>query len=418
MSNLLTFTLYLYYGILILFLMLFRHAFSATLDLTSTTHMQVYEDERDNSFLTLREYLDFNVSSYKDRLSLYSSGWFRIDLDDTENGDRSNDELLYAYLSYRPLANHQLIFHVGRHFVYEGVASEQIDGLSARWEILPMIGVSAYAGAPLETKFDDRESDYIFGGRLFFRLPQRAEAGLSYLQEDNDGSSYREEFGVDLWLQPLRWLELRGESRRNQRRDAWSEHAYSLNVFPAEQLTLSAFVSHTDYDAAFSATTLSAFLPQFVGVDEELTKIGWSAEYAWNDWLSSVVDFTRYDYDTQGRAHFFGLSLRASLADLNLAAGASAHRMDGDTKRLRYYKVRFYATKTFNALELSADTVHLNYDASFDGLNHLYTFSGSLAYKLTDSLVLSSSIYYSKNPDFDQEVKTFLKIAYHFEKEI
>ena len=413
-----TFMRPLSYGMSILLFALHHHAFAATLDLTSTTHAKVYEDARDNSFLTLREYLDFNVVGYKDRLSLYSSGWFRVELDDTENGDRSNDELLYAYLSYRALANHQLIFNLGRHFVYEGVASEQIDGVSARWEILPMIGVSAYAGAPLETKYDDRKSDYIFGGRLFLRLPQRAEVGLSYLQEDNDGSSYREEFGVDLWLQPLHWLEVRGESRRNERTDAWSEHAYSLNIFPVRKLTLSAFASHTDYGAAFLATTLSAFLPPFVGDGEELTKIGGSAEYAWNDWLSSVADFTRYDYDIQGRAHLFGLAWRAHVADLGLAAGASLHRMDGDAKRLRYVQVRLYASKTFNALELSVDTVHLNYDASFDGVNHTYALSGSLAYKLTDALVLSSSIYYSKNPDFNQEVRAFLKIAYHFEKEI
>jgi hypothetical protein len=411
-------TLSLFYGMFILLLPLYREAFPAELDLTSTTHLQEYEDPRDNNFLTLRQYLDFNVIGYNDRLSLYSNGWFRLELDDTENGDRSNDELLYAYLSYRPLADHTLVFNLGRHFVYEGLASEQIDGVSARWEILPMLGVSAYAGVPLEPDFDDRESDYIFGGRLFLRLAQRAEVGLAYLQEDNDGSSYREEMGVDVWLRPLHWLELRGESRRNQRTHDWSEHAYSLNVFPVEKLTLSTFVAYTDYDAAFSTTTLSAFLPQFVGVGEELTKIGLSAEYAWNAWLSTVADYTRYAYDIQGRAHFFGLALRAYVIDHDLAAGASIHRMDGHTKRLRYLKARLYVTKTFKALEVSLDTVHLNYDESFNGTNHAYAFSGSLAYKLTDSLLLSTSVYYSKNPDFDQEVRTFFKIVYTFEKEI
>jgi hypothetical protein len=302
--------------------------------------------------------------------------------------------------------------------VYEGLASEQIDGLSARWEILPMIGVSAYAGVPLETDFDDRESDYIFGGRLFFRLAQRAEVGLAYLQEDNDGSSYREELGVDVWMQPIHWLELRGESRRNERTDSWSEHSYSLNVFPVEKLTLAAFVAYTDYEAAFSTATLSAFFPQFVGVGEELTKIGVSAEYDWNHWLSAVADYTRYEYEVQGRAHFFGLALRAYFVDHDVAAGASMHRMEGDTKRLRYLKTRLYATKMFQALELSMDVVHLHYDESFNGVNHAYSLSGSLVYKLTDALFVATSIYYSKNPDFDQEVRTFFKVVYNFGKEI
>jgi hypothetical protein len=408
----------LFCSTIILFVVSYHEALSAELDLSSTTHLQMYEDARDNNFFTLREYLDFNVIGIDDRLSLYSNGWFRLDLDHTDSGDRTNDELLYAYLSYRPLSDPTLIFNLGRHFVYEGLASEQIDGVSARWEIVPMMGVSAFAGVPLETDFDNRKSDDIFGGRLFLRLPQRAEIGWSYLREDNDGTSYREEIGVDVWVQPINWLELRGESRWNQKTNGWIEHAYTLNIFPIEKLTLSTSASYTDYDAAFSSTTLSAFLPQFVGLGEELTKIGVFAEYAWNDWLSAVAEYTRYEYDIQGSANFFGVALRAHVPDQDLAAGASIHRMEGHTKRLRYLKARLYATKAFGALELSFDTVHLNYDESFSGTHHAYAFSGSIAYQLTSSLLVSTSIYYSKNPDFDQEVRTFLKIVYNFGYEI
>jgi hypothetical protein len=92
--------------------------------------------------------------------------------------------------------------------------------------------------------------------------------------------------------------------------------------------------------------------------------------------------------------------------------------MEGDTKRLRYLKTRLYATKMFQALELSMDVVHLHYDESFNGVNHAYSLSGSLVYKLTDALFVATSIYYSKNPDFDQEVRTFFKVVYNFGKEI
>jgi hypothetical protein len=413
-----TITRFLFYGICILLIAFYGEAGSAEIDLTSTTYLQEHEDARDNNFITLRQYLDFNVTGLGERLSLYSSGWFRLELDNAENGDRTNDELLYAYLSYSVFPDRSLMFNLGRHFVYEGVASEQIDGASVRWEIVPMLGVSAFAGVPLETDFDDRESDYLFGGRFFLRLPKRAEVGLSYLKEDNEGSSYREEVGIDVWVRPIRWLELRGESRWNQRTDGWIEHSYTLNTFPIEKLTLSTFAAYTDYDAAFSSTTLSAFLPQFVGIGEALTKIGVFAEYAWTDWLSAVADYSRYEYDIQGSANFFGVDLRAYVPDQGLAAGVSLHRMAGDTKRLRYLKARLYATKTLAAFELSLDTVHLNYDESFSGTNHAYAFSGSLAYPLTPSLLVSTSIYYSKNPDFDQEVRTFLKIVYHFGQEI
>lgn len=404
----------LFCGVFILLVASYGAAWSAEMDLTSTTYLQAYEDARDNSFFTLRQYFDFNVIGFDDRLSLYSSGWFRLDLDDTENGDRTNDELLYAYLSYSVFPDRTLLLNLGRHFVFEGLASEQIDGVSVRWEILPMVGVSAYAGVPLETEFDDRESDYIFGGRLFLRFPQRAEVGFSYLQEDNDDSSYREEIGADVWVQPLKWLDLQGESRWNKKTESWIDHSYTIHVFPIENLTLSTFAAYTDYDNAFSPTTLSAFLPQFVGIGEELTKVGVSAEYAWKDWLTAVADYTRYEYDIQGRANFFGVALRAYFPEPGLAAGTSIHRMDGHTKRLRYLKTRLYATKTFKALEFSFDTVHLNYDESFSGTNHAYSFSGAIAYQLTSSLLVSASVYYSKNPDFDQEIISFFKVVYNF----
>ena len=408
----------LFYGVFILLLTFSSYGLAAELDLTSTTHLQGRENARDTNFLTLRQYLDFNVIGFKDSVSLYTSGWYRLELDNTENGDRQGDEFLYAYLSYSPLPDRTLIFNLGRHFVYEGLASEQIDGASVRWEIWPMLGISAFGGAPVETEVNDRGSDAIFGGRLFFRLRQYAEVGVSFLKEDEDRSTSREEIGVDVWLGPLPWLGLQGESRWNNRTDSWIEHSYTLNVSPIEPLTLSTFVSYTDYDAAFSATTLSVFLPEFVGIGEELTKVGAFAEYTATDWLSVVVEYTHYNYDIQGSADFYGMVLRGYFADQDFATGVSIHRMDGDTKRLRYVKARLYATKTFDALEISFDTVHLNYDQSFSGTNHAYSFSGALAYQLTSSLLASAGVYYSKNPDFDQEVRTFLKIVYNFETEI
>ncbi|MDH3603137.1 MAG: hypothetical protein OEU26_26280 [Candidatus Tectomicrobia bacterium] len=411
-------TLSLFYGIFVLSFASYSDAFATEIDLISTTYLQLRDDARKNTLFTLRQSLDFHVIGYDGRLSLYSSGWYRLELDATENGDTKNNELLYAYLSYSVFPDRTLIMNLGRHFVFEGLASEQIDGASMRWEIWPMIGVSAFGGVPLETEFDDRESDYIFGGRLFLRLRQRAEVGFSYLKEDNDASSYREEIGIDVWTRPLKWLELQGESRWNNRTSGWIEHSYTSNVFPLEKLILSTSVAYTNYDDAFSPTTLSAFFPQFLGSGEELTKVGAVAEYTFNDWLSAVADYTRYEYDIQGSANFFGVALKGYFSDQGFATGAALHRMDGDTKRLRYLRVRLYATKTFEALEVSFDVVHLYYDKSFSGTNHAYSFSTALSYQFTSSLLASTSVYYSKNPDFDQEVITFLKIVYNFGKEI
>lgn len=410
----------LWCGVSVVICLIYGMTFAAEINVKSNTRFQFREDARDNNFANLYQYVDLDVHNMFDgRLSVYSSGWFSYDFDRVDNGDRENDELLYMYLTYSPFEDRRLLFSLGRHLIFGGVASEQIDGVSARWEILPVVGISAYGGVPVETDFDNRKSDYVAGGRAFFRVPQKAEIGFSYLKEGNDGSSYREELGVDVWVLPIKWLEVQGHSFWNAKTEGWMEHAYNMRVFPIERLTLSALVSHTNYHDAFSATTLSAFSPDIVGDNEQLTKFGPSAEYRFTDWLSGVANYTRYEYDKEGSADFYGVTLRAHLSDNGLAAGASLHRMDGDTERLRYVKARAYATKTFlEAFEISLDTIILHYDESFSGRNTAYSSTGAFTYKFSDSLLASASIYYSRDPDFDHDIRAFLKFVYTFGKEI
>jgi hypothetical protein len=395
-----------------------RDAFAVDFGLTSNTHFQFREDSRGNDFATLYQYFDLELTEISGgRFSIFSSGRIRTDLRSTIDGSRESDELTYAYASYSPFADRRLILNAGRHFVFEGIASEQIDGVSGKWDMFPMVGVSAYGGVPVETDFDDRSADYIYGGRIYLRLARRGEVGFSYLRERNDDAPFREEWGIDVWAQPLGRLEIQGHSFWNNITEDWMEHAYAVHVVPSERFDLTLQVSHINYKAAFFATTLSAFRPDFVGRDEEVSKVGPSMEYHLNDWLTGTADYTYYHYDQAGDAHFYGFGLTAYRPIDGIAMGASIHRMDGSSSRLRYVKYRAYATKSFEALEISLDTVNLHYDKSFQGVDNSYSISGSLTYKLLDALLVSATMYYGKNPDFDHEIRVFLNISYNFTRE-
>src|SRR6185369_13651680 len=117
-------------------------------------------------------------------LSLHLYGWERLDLADRSTSEKSNDgDLTYGYLDYRfPTANAQI--KAGRFFVNEGVAAEQIDGVSARADLRKGFTLAMFGGAPVKLDRDSKsKGDYIAGGRGSYRLKGLLELGVSGLYE-------------------------------------------------------------------------------------------------------------------------------------------------------------------------------------------------------------------------------------------
>ncbi|MBI4691012.1 MAG: cytochrome c [Nitrospirae bacterium] len=380
------------------------------INLVSNTYFLYSENVEGKKFAPLYEYVEMDVKDNKRRLSFHSAGWLGYDLSTVKaDGERERDEFTYAYLSYRPIEDRILIFNLGRHLIFGGVASEQIDGASARWEIIPSTGISLYGGVPVETEDDKRKSDSIYGGRIFQKIERRAEIGISYLKENNDSESYREEMGIDVWGFPLQWLELQGQSFYNNITDGWIEHSYNLRLYPIKRLVVSAFVSHTDYNDAFSATTISAFSPDYFGIDERMTKIGGSADYEF--WNKAVLtgDYTNYDYKLQGSADYFGASISATR--YSLKTGVSLHRMNGSSDRLKYWEARGYAVKSFAGLKAALDAINIHYDRTINDLSNAYSINGTISYGFTRYLSAMLNLDYGKNPDFTHEFKGLFKLV-------
>jgi cytochrome c2 len=382
---------------------------------STRTYLQFYEDSRGNRYGPLYERVDLEMQDRSRKCSFRSSGLVRYDVRTLSGEKREMDELTYAFLTCAPFSDHGPVFKIGRYYVFDGVASDQIDGIHSLWEITPATGFSVYGGRPVETEFDGKRGDYVYGGRVYQRIEKTAEVGASFLKEDNDGGRFREELGLDVWLLPMKSLELQGHSFWNNITRGWMEHSYTIRV-PLQRAIISGLFGQSTYSNAFSARTLSAFSPDLLGQDEGLTKLGASAELPLGRGVSTIINYTGYGYKKSGDARYYGTTV--ATGSTLISAGISLHRMDGEVERLRYLELRAYVKKSFRKMSFVIDAIDLHYDLPISGLKNAYSVSGTATYKIDNSFSAGTDVVYSKNPDFTHNTMVLLKLVYNFRKDL
>ena len=223
------------------------------------------------------EFLGADVEGLADgSLSLHLYGWGRLDLADrsTDEGD-ADGSLEYGYLQYR-FAKANGAIKAGRFFVYEGVAAEQVDGVSARSDLAGGVTLSVFGGVPVAPdRASTSKGEYIVGGRTSFRLPGVLELGASALQggrvllDPATGSrDERQMLGGDIWLSPHRTVELTGHTFYNNKTHGVAEHSYLLVLRPVKLLTLA------DAGAAgYDAETARSLCCRVVGCLDDLFRL-------------------------------------------------------------------------------------------------------------------------------------------------
>ena len=372
------------------------------------------------------EYLTFNVDNIAGQdLSFHINGWLREDLGEKRSTDRLGEDLNYAYLDLA-VDSIKSRFRLGRIYVFEGVAAEQVDGVYAKVEPVKGLDVSAYTGSPVNLFPDGREGDFIYGGRVSYGMDKYFRVGASYLKEQSDTHGFREETGIDTWVRPLPMLDLQGMSSYNIKDEGWMEHTYHLivgpfsipeidNVKPVDKVRFGLDYSHVDYRYYFAATTLSAFDRLNLNPKESYDMGGGNVELFLIDELSLVLRYKNYDYDISGSAQNFGGTLKYTMGE-SLAAGVSVDRMDGHENDLRYNQYRTYATGKIRNFDITADLMDVNYDRKINRVTDAYALVGSIGYNINSSMRVASDIEYSKSPYFDDDVRGMLKFIYKFGK--
>jgi outer membrane protease len=96
------------------------------------------------------------------------------------------------------------------------------------------------------------------------------------------------------------------------------------------------------------------------------------------------------------------------------SAGISLHKMDGDTNRLKYDEYRIYASKRMDKTDIAVDLLDVKYKEAINNVSNAYSATLAAGYEMTEKLKLGADLEYSKNPDFDKDVRIFLKLNYRF----
>jgi hypothetical protein len=386
----------------------------------SRTYLQSREDTDDHQVLPLFEYLDFTLNDFANReLSFHFGGWVRQDLTHEQSFDNRsfNGDLQYAYVGIQKEKANAMM-NLGRVLVYDGVASELVDGLSVRTDLGGNFGISAYGGIPVETDFDDRDGDAIYGGRISHELPNWYRVGLSYLKERNDSRDFRSEAGVDLRLFPGKRFELYGRSTYNGETSGWMEHAYYLTLGPFEKLRFSAEATSTNYEDYFQAvddfsTNVFNLAPGIIDTREKLLLLGGHVDYALSDNVNIAVDYKNYDYSVADSADYYGGRITYTVPE-SWGAGLSLYRMDGQSDLLQYLESRVYAYKTFGKTDFTVDLFNVNYDEERNDIKNAYAAVAAVGHNLTDNARVVLDVDYSRNPSFDYDLRWFAKFVYNF----
>jgi hypothetical protein len=198
------------------------------------------------------------------------------------------------------------------------------------------------------------------------------------------------------------------------------ENSYYLMLGPFDKLRVNAEASWINYEDYFAATTINAFKLSPGGPldpKEKLNILGPELFYAINNNWAVSADYKKYEYDIAGSASYYGARATYTMPK-SYSAGISLHKMDGDTDRLKYDEYRIYAAKRADKMDIAVDLLGVKYKEAINNVSNAYSATLAAGYEMTEKLKLGADLGYSKNPDFDKDVRSFkanLSVRCHLE---
>jgi hypothetical protein len=199
--------------------------------------------------------------------------------------------------------------------------------------------------------------------------------GISYLKEEKNSSTFREEEGIDLWVRPVNKVELMGRSSYNAETSGWMEHAYYLMLGPFDKLRFNTEASWINYADYFAGATTNVFKMTPGGpIDprEKVNILGEEIFYSIDKNWAVSVDYKKYDYDIAGGANYYGAKA-TYVSPKSYNAGLSIHKMDGDTNRLKYDEYRVYASKKIDKVDVAVDLLDVKYKEAINDVTSAYS---------------------------------------------
>ena len=382
------------------------------------------------TLLPATQFLGLTAEKLADgNLSLHLYGWGRIDLaDKSYNNDKNAGSLTYGYLQYRfNQANANI--RAGRLFVREGIVNEQIDGISARTDLPMGFGLSAFGGATVPTAHifgenSDGKGDALYGGRANYRYKGLLEVGLSGVFESaaptlatHTAGDYRR-VGADIWVTPVKMIDILGHSSYNPETEQIAEHTYLLKVKPVQHLVLSGeFNEHREL-SYFYAAALFTSMPTFNPADKSRS-VGVSASYEVSKNFELSADYKQYKREF-GSADRFGGEARVNYKDNSIRGGIGYHYLNagegfaiGANPSASYHELRCYAMRDTRSYFAAIDILGDFFKEKIYGKSSAWEATTSLGYHFTPAMALSGDLSYGRNPQFTEETKGLLRLTYN-----
>lgn len=349
-------------------------------------------------------------------LSFHFYGWGRLDLaDDSGTGNRTGD-LGSAYLQYlHPTGNAEI--RLGRFFLAEGAAMDTIDGVFVKGRTPVGIGLSAFGGAPVEmsiVSLPTEKGDSIYGGRLFYVYPGIVEIGGSYLRETGTfQGEERKEVGGDIWLRPVRPIELIGRATYNDATKAMAFQRYLARITPVAPLSLSGGYEAYSYKDYFQTALNPVFMAPNVDNTDKVRIV-----FGIVDWeiVKSVVltggyRHIRHDVDDPGKADRVEGGLRYSYNERKDAAGVSGAVVTGDLPENEYQEYRAYVTFSPGRFRFTADGLTHRYKEPVSGKKTGYQAVASAGARVASALKVSADLRYTQSPTYKEDYAGLLRIS-------
>jgi hypothetical protein len=381
------------------------------------------------TLLPATQFLGLTADKLADgNLSLHFYGWGRVDLADRSYNDSTNaGSLTYGYLQYR-FKQAGANIRAGRLFVREGIVNEQINGISARTDLPLGFGLSAFSGTTVHTttlagENSDGKGDTLSGGRASYRYKGLLEIGLSGVYEStaptlvtHSSGNYRR-VGGDLWLTPVKNVDIIGHSSFNPETDRFAEHSYLVTFTRVPKLTLSGeFNQQHERSYLYSWTMFSAAA---LNPGNQSSSVGLSGSYEISKNLTTSLDYKHYRRDFGG-ADRFGGEARVSYKENSIRGGLGYHYLNagqgfaiGTAPSASYHELRCYLMRDsasyFGAIDLLGDF----FKEQIYNRSSAWETTATLGYHITPALALSGDLSYGRNPQFSEETKALLRMTYN-----
>ncbi|MEN8135844.1 MAG: hypothetical protein ABFS18_09975 [Thermodesulfobacteriota bacterium] len=402
---------------------------SATeLKFTSDTMVWGYERDkntkRDILVAPLYEFLQVDYGALSEAgFSLHASGWGRADVGDRDFfADNETGELLYGYLEYTT-ENYNLSTRLGRQYVFEGPASESIDGIRVQGEI-SVFSFSGFAGLPVALDEDNGISgDAAYGSTLRYRWHEFNKIGLAYKHVTSDNNRDEESVGLDVFMALPKGVDLTVLSTRNLVSDDWAEHFVEAR-FDLFEIGFRPYFQLYQYEDYFSVGTNSANPFRYLAeTNEELTIFATDLSKVTDSSWEYGAKLKYYDYSNLGDNSQYFSALATWHGEALTQVGAEIGAMAGDKPQNEYFIYRIYAYWAHHFADIkpgfvSADLVFVDYQEEIHNEDSsLFASIGSGWYLLDDSLELKLSVDYSSDPFFSDDWRGMMALTYKFRSE-